>query len=281
MVTPQIGFAAGGRYQQSLGKIWSTSDGGQTWQLELTTTSEITQLQSTRSSTAYVDVFAAGVYADFHGGVWRRRIYLPQAGEPLVAAQPDTVDFGTRPLHHSDTLTCWLKNIGTGTDSLVGITGGTALLSAFWNYPALFPLAAGDSTELPILYRNDTLRGDFATTLIVNTRRTGRVEIVCRVHVPLSLEPHHAPMPENSSLTVWPNPGNALFRLRFELPVRQKVALEIYDLAGRLVDTIARGEYAAGSHETSWNAAAHASGIYFVRMEGATASRLQKILLIK
>jgi flagellar hook assembly protein FlgD len=68
------------------------------------------------------------------------------------------------------------------------------------------------------------------------------------------------------------------------------VALEIYDLQGRLVRRIARGDLSAGSYAAEWNrrdAAGHAvpGGVYFVRLAADHAGReeatTRKIIVIE
>ncbi|MBU1937724.1 hypothetical protein KKG05_10035, partial [bacterium] len=68
-ITREIGFAAGGNYAAGVGGIWSTSDGGNTWQEDAAVSAELTVIGSRRYSPAYMDIFTAGFYPDFVGGV--------------------------------------------------------------------------------------------------------------------------------------------------------------------------------------------------------------------
>jgi len=77
----------------------------------------------------------------------------------------------------------------------------------------------------------------------------------------------HAGIPGTISLSVWPNPGNAIFSIGYEIPAARPVNLRVYDLTGRLVETLTEESVAAGSHRIEWNAAGQASGLYFVRLE--------------
>lgn len=80
----------------------------------------------------------------------------------------------------------------------------------------------------------------------------------------------------------WPNPARAGATLRFTLPQRGDASLEVFDLAGRAVRTLAGGEHAAGEHTARWDGRdeagrASAPGLYFVRLvtpEGVRSARL-------
>ena len=50
-----------------------------------------------------------------------------------------------------------------------------------------------------------------------------------------------------------PNPFGSTTTIAFELPTASRVHLEIFDLLGRRVKTLAEGAYPAGSHVVQWN----------------------------
>lgn len=75
---------------------------------------------------------------------------------------------------------------------------------------------------------------------------------------------------EASVSAPWPNPAASVARVRLELPAPDAVALEVFDVAGRHVRTLRRGELPAGAHEIEWDlrddrGVRAAAGLYFVR----------------
>jgi hypothetical protein len=90
-----------------------------------------------------------------------------------------------------------------------------------------------------------------------------------------------APLPEQFALTmVAPNPARGSLRIGFALPRNAEVRLDVLDVLGRRVASVAHGEYAAGVHDVRWNARGDrgdfvAAGIYFARLEvsGRTFTR--------
>jgi Tol biopolymer transport system component len=62
------------------------------------------------------------------------------------------------------------------------------------------------------------------------------------------------PLPARFSLAQnLPNPFARTTTIRFELPRSEQVKLEVYDLFGRRIGTLATGEYGAGYHAVEWD----------------------------
>jgi hypothetical protein len=84
-----------------------------------------------------------------------------------------------------------------------------------------------------------------------------------------------------------PNPFNPNTTLQFELPRSGVVWLRIYDVTGRLVRTLVRGEeYPAGIGSVPWNGQddVHrpaASGVYLVRLDNAGITETQRAILVR
>lgn len=84
-----------------------------------------------------------------------------------------------------------------------------------------------------------------------------------------------------------PNPFNPATAIRFTLRHGGPVDLAIYDLSGRLVRTLARGDrLAAGDHTMAWDGRSDAgkdlpSGVYLVRFESGGVESAHKITLMK
>jgi hypothetical protein len=57
--------------------------------------------------------------------------------------------------------------------------------------------------------------------------------------------------------------------------------LQIFDITGRLVETLVNDEMVPGEHEIVWNANNHPSGVYFVRLESGEFVENQKVVLLK
>jgi hypothetical protein len=81
---------------------------------------------------------------------------------------------------------------------------------------------------------------------------------------------------------VYPNPFNATTRVRLSLDQSTDLAVKVFDILGREVQTLARGRFVAGSHELIWNAVQMPAGIYFIEARTAAGTRqIQKAILLK
>ena len=91
-------------------------------------------------------------------------------------------------------------------------------------------------------------------------------------------------MPNNYKLeNAYPNPFNPSTTIRFSLPKSSKVRLEIYDIRGRLVNSLIDSEHLnAGTFESQWNGRNNrgesvSSGVYIARL--TTGDFIQSIKL--
>lgn len=80
---------------------------------------------------------------------------------------------------------------------------------------------------------------------------------------------------------VYPNPFNATAVLEFELPRSQNVALNLYDVTGRLVKELAARNFEAGRHRLIVDGTGLASGIYFATITAGELHGVQKMVLLK
>lgn len=83
-----------------------------------------------------------------------------------------------------------------------------------------------------------------------------------------------------------PNPFNPSTVIRYELAAPARVDLAVYDLAGRLVDTLSFGTEAAGAHEVTWQGRdeagrAVAAGVYVYRLQAGGEVLTRRMVLAK
>jgi len=79
----------------------------------------------------------------------------------------------------------------------------------------------------------------------------------------------------------YPNPAKGLVTyIRYRLEKRAKVTIEIYDLAGDLVDSFSGPGAAQTENEVAWDISAIESGVYFCRVHADTGSE-KKVVICK
>ncbi len=78
-----------------------------------------------------------------------------------------------------------------------------------------------------------------------------------------------------------PNPFNPATSIRFTVSEAVHAELSVFNASGQRVETLIEGRVRPGSHETVWNAAGHAAGIYYYRLKTASFASSRKMLLVK
>jgi len=88
--------------------------------------------------------------------------------------------------------------------------------------------------------------------------------------------------PETYSLSkAYPNPFNPSTTISFSVPSESFISVELYDITGRNIHTLASDNYQPGYYSVSWDASEYSSGVYFVKMISENYIESQKIMLIK
>ncbi|MCK4529630.1 MAG: T9SS type A sorting domain-containing protein, partial [Candidatus Marinimicrobia bacterium] len=79
----------------------------------------------------------------------------------------------------------------------------------------------------------------------------------------------------------YPNPFNPITTFSYDLPYSSNVNLSIYDISGRLIETLINQHQNAGSYTTKWNASEYSSGIYIYRLQAGDFVDTKKMVFMK
>jgi len=79
----------------------------------------------------------------------------------------------------------------------------------------------------------------------------------------------------------YPNPFNPLTAIHYQLPVGGNVKLQIFDLTGRLIQTLVDEKKPAGEYILNWNVQNVSSGIYFYRIQTEGFTSVKKCVKLK
>jgi hypothetical protein len=79
----------------------------------------------------------------------------------------------------------------------------------------------------------------------------------------------------------YPNPFNPVTTIRYRLPARTSVRLEVFDLLGSRVSLLEEGYREAGEHLVALDATGLASGIYVCRLTAGGSVRTIRMLLLR
>lgn len=89
----------------------------------------------------------------------------------------------------------------------------------------------------------------------------------------------------------YPNPfalaaANAQTMIQYQLTKSERLRLEVFDVNGRLIQTLAHGLQSAGSYQAAWDGLTREgrvapAGVYFYRLQTARATATKKLLLVR
>jgi hypothetical protein len=87
-------------------------------------------------------------------------------------------------------------------------------------------------------------------------------------------------------LPAQPNPARGEVSFRFGLPAELPVKLQVYDLSGRLVQTLVSGNQPSGYHTVRWDSRDASgrplsTGVYLLRLQAGSYSALKQVVLLR
>ncbi len=113
------------------------------------------------------------------------------------------------------------------------------------------------------------LSGNTSKQVTVSSNTGTPVEEEEGVSVSFDLRPNH------------PNPFSSVTTISFDMPDAEEITLEVVDLLGRTVATLAEGRWPAGQHQVRYDGSALPSGIYLARFRSDTKVRTRQIVVVK
>ena len=79
----------------------------------------------------------------------------------------------------------------------------------------------------------------------------------------------------------YPNPFSNQTVIRYQLPAANRTTLEVFDLFGRLVETLVNEPQESGVYQVEWEAKEAPSGIYFYRIQSGDFIATKKLILLR
>lgn len=78
-----------------------------------------------------------------------------------------------------------------------------------------------------------------------------------------------------------PNPFNPSTAISYQLSANCQVSLQVYNVSGKLTNTLVDEWQTAGAHQVTFDGKNLAAGIYFARLEAGNFRQMQKLVLVK
>ncbi|HRN27334.1 MAG: T9SS type A sorting domain-containing protein [Ignavibacteriaceae bacterium] len=94
-------------------------------------------------------------------------------------------------------------------------------------------------------------------------------------------EPHLIYPNDFKLLQNYPNPFNPKTTIEFEMPKRERILIEVFDLLGQKTKTLLNEELEKGYHKIEFNASGLSSGIYFYCMRTKETALTKKMVILR
>lgn len=195
---------------------------------------------------------------------------------------PDTLDFGEINFDTDQTHERNLTIRNTGNDTL---TIGQISISdsSFYQDKSELKIMPYSSDTLQIGFRPNTV-GEVSSVLTMYSNaqeETASTILVARVisstgNTAQSEKPQKMKLFQN-----YPNPFNPSANINFALSEPSDISLEVFDIQGRKVATLAEGKTLSGEHTVNFDGTNLSSGIYYCRLEAKDESEVILMTLIK
>ena len=203
---------------------------------------------------------------------------------PLFAVAPAALDLGLVTVGNVAGDSLSISNPGAAPIMISWITSDRP---EFWPGRSWMTLTPGAGDSLFIFYGPQDVGRDTATiTFVTNDPFSPHaIQVVGEGSPPVSVE--GGPPTAFALIQNRPNPFATRTLIRYALPTRAQVDLEVFDLQGHRVATLARGEQEAGEHAVSFEAGTHdapsalPAGVYFYRLRAGSFTGTRKMLLLR
>lgn len=177
-------------------------------------------------------------------------------------------DFGEVEVNQSSTWAMVVRNTGIETLSIEAVSSDDPAVFSV-DLPQPLQIDAGVTDTLYALF-HPTSEGEFEAVLTLECNDPVQMNVdldVSGVGIPMNnVSEGTGGIPLEFAIEdAWPNPFNATTTLRIALPIPADLRVEVYNILGGKVATLAEGSYAVGYHTFSFNAEGFSSGLYFVR----------------
>ena len=86
---------------------------------------------------------------------------------------------------------------------------------------------------------------------------------------------------EFSLLKTYPNPFNPSLSIEYNLDRPSNIVISIYDMNGRLIETVLDAYQTMGSHKLNWTSKNMATGVYIVKLDLGKDIHTKRVVLLK
>ena len=251
----QTGYIVGCKYASDTSVFLRTTNGGVNWTTQLYTASnwgKFTSMIFINPNTGFIGSGSNSyILKTINGGINWNQIIIPTSNS-IYSMNFSSVNTGYVSCNGGQIL----KSTNNGNNWFLQTTGTGSILRSIFFINDLTGYCSGDNNT--VLKTTDGGGAPIGITPISN-----------EVPIDFRLEQNY------------PNPFNPVTNINFSIPKAGFTSIRIYDITGRLVQTLFETQLAPGSYKADWNASQMPSGIYIYRIESGSFIQSRKMILLK
>ena len=274
------------------GGLWLTSNGGESWDLADMPARLAVATSASRCGLMYTAAGGApglGVHRSLDGGATWDTVHTVDASDVAIDPQDENkVYVAYRQIYRSlDGGTTWdTLGVEAGLTEYVDVVavnpanpavvyaGGTNAMFRSTDHGATWS-AFDDGLPASPQISEIAVEGESGEIILVGTFGHG---IYRRTESLSGIEPKSRIC--TLVLAASPNPFRAETWISFQIPSEARTSVVVYDVRGRLLQTLHDGTMPAGDHVILWNGGAAGPGIYFVELRHGLRRTVKRVALL-
>jgi photosystem II stability/assembly factor-like uncharacterized protein len=207
---------------------------------------------------------------------------------PILVEEPDPLELYLILVGDTQHDSLTLYNVGTAPCSILAVTSDNP---CFWPGRSSLVLGPGERDTIGIHFTPQGEGPDSALFTLSTNDPYGARQVLVRGDATSNVGVEGEPPPAFALRQNEPNPFRSSTRIRYALPARTRVSLEVFDLQGQRVATLVRGEQGPGEFSHAFNPGAArsagarggplAAGVYFCRLRAGSFEGTVKMLLLR
>jgi subtilisin family serine protease len=200
-------------------------------------------------------------------------------------ATPGSVTISMRDRHvYSSPDRNWVSSVGPGADSAYYVLQGTSMATPVAAGAAAIILGKTPSLTAEQVYSAmsaGAIADQFTGGVPNTTWGAGKLNVYAAVALSTDIQPPGGTPVAFSLAQNYPNPFNPSTTIDYVIPRTTIVALEVFDILGRIVRTLVNGEEGFGPHSIRFDGTGLSSGVYFYRIRADGIMQTKKFMVLR
>ncbi len=169
-------------------------------------------------------------------------------------------------------------------NAAVGVNGPVVRTTPYTGATAIGAWRSIDSQPLTTTLMSEFLANNLYLNVHTSTFPGGEIRGQVRTGsiTILSVNPVSSTVPERFNVSQnYPNPFNPSTTIHLDIPAAARVSVTVYNILGKIMQTLVSQDLSAGSYDVKWDASAMASGVYFYKVRAGSFEQTKRMMLVK